>query len=149
MQLIIFIGIPASGKSSFYKERFIDTHVRINRDMLKTKNRETKLFEWCLGLEQPCVIDNTNVTAKVRSSFIAKSREAGFKVIGYYFESKCEDCYTRNQQRPGAAKVPDVALYSKKSEMELPEYREGFDELHFVRISSNGFVVELWNESEK
>ena len=40
MQLIIFMGLQASGKSTFYREKFIDTHIRLNLDMLKTRHRE-------------------------------------------------------------------------------------------------------------
>ncbi|MEL6944740.1 MAG: ATP-binding protein, partial [Bacteroidota bacterium] len=36
MQAILFIGIQASGKSTFYKERFFNTHVRISMDLLNT-----------------------------------------------------------------------------------------------------------------
>jgi len=36
MEAVIFTGIQAVGKSTFYKEHFFTTHVRINLDMLKT-----------------------------------------------------------------------------------------------------------------
>ena len=39
-ECIIFVGIQGSGKSTFYKENFFKTHVRINLDMLKSRNRE-------------------------------------------------------------------------------------------------------------
>ena len=68
---MIFIGIQGSGKSAFFKARFAETHVRINRDMLKTANRERRLFELCLETGQPCVIDNTNPLATDRAAFIA------------------------------------------------------------------------------
>jgi len=42
MQIIIFIGIPASGKSSFYKELFFNSHIRISMDLLNTRNKEGK-----------------------------------------------------------------------------------------------------------
>jgi len=61
MEAVILIGIQASGKSSFYKERFFDTHVRINLDMLKTKHRQRVLLDACLAGKQPFVVDNTNV----------------------------------------------------------------------------------------
>jgi hypothetical protein len=44
-----------------------DTHVRINLDMLKTKHRQQFLLDACLSGKQPFVVDNTNVTAEVRS----------------------------------------------------------------------------------
>ena len=43
MELALFIGIQATGKSSFYKERFYRTHVRVNYDMVKTRDREAIL----------------------------------------------------------------------------------------------------------
>ncbi len=35
MQIMIFVGIQASGKSTFYHQYFANTHLRINLDMLK------------------------------------------------------------------------------------------------------------------
>ena len=40
MEAVILIGIQGAGKSTFYKDRFFNTHVRINLDMLKTRHRE-------------------------------------------------------------------------------------------------------------
>ena len=37
-EAVILIGIQATGKSEFYKNKFADTHMRINLDMLKTRN---------------------------------------------------------------------------------------------------------------
>lgn len=48
MEAVIFIGLQASGKSTFYQERFFNTHVRINLDMLKTRNREKQSLQVCL-----------------------------------------------------------------------------------------------------
>jgi predicted kinase len=39
VEAVILIGIQGSGKSTFFKEKFADTRVRINLDMLRTKNR--------------------------------------------------------------------------------------------------------------
>src|SRR5688572_26966039 len=69
MECVIFIGIQGSGKSAFFKQEFADTHLRINRDMLKTKSREAKFFELCLATGQRCVIDNTNPTRDSRRDF--------------------------------------------------------------------------------
>ena len=63
MQLLLFCGVQASGKSSYYKAHFADTHIRLNLDMLRTRHREALLFHACLQAKQPCVIDNTNPTA--------------------------------------------------------------------------------------
>jgi predicted kinase len=43
MEAVILIGIQGSGKSTFCRERFFNTHIRINLDMLKTRHRERYL----------------------------------------------------------------------------------------------------------
>ncbi|MDJ0635658.1 MAG: AAA family ATPase [Xenococcaceae cyanobacterium MO_188.B29] len=92
MEAIIFVGLQASGKSSFYREKFIDTHIRINLDMLKTRHREKILFNACLEAKQPFVIDNTNPTIADRSRYIEPAKAKGFKIIGYYFQPNLEEC---------------------------------------------------------
>ena len=60
MEAIIFIGLQAAGKSSFYRDRFFNTHIRINLDMLKTRHREQMILQACLTAKQSFVVDNTN-----------------------------------------------------------------------------------------
>jgi predicted kinase len=144
---IIFTGIPASGKSSFFKERFFDTHIRINLDMLKTRHREKLMVQACIAAKQPFVVDNTNATAAEREQFITPAREAGFKVIGYYFSSKVQDALERNCKREGKARIPDKGVTGTAGRLELPVLIEGFDELWYVRMGGNGgFIIEEWND---
>ena len=49
MEGVIFIGIQASGKSTFYIENFFDTHVRISMDLLNTRNKELQFLHKCSG----------------------------------------------------------------------------------------------------
>jgi len=92
MNLIIFSGIPGSGKSTFYKEIFYDTHVRVNLDMLKTKNREENLIRCCLQSLQPFVIDNANLTKADRQKYIEAAKEFRFKSERVFFCSYSERC---------------------------------------------------------
>jgi len=39
MEAVILIGIQGSGKSTFYRDRFFNTHVRINLNILKRRSR--------------------------------------------------------------------------------------------------------------
>src|SRR5438067_13598818 len=118
MEAVLFIGIQGSGKSSFYKERFFHTHVRISLDMLRTKNRQQVLLRACLEAKQPFVVDNTNVTAQARAHFIAPAKAAGFRVVGYYFRSDVKAALLRNSRREGAASVPDKALLGTYKQLE-------------------------------
>ncbi|NPV92178.1 MAG: AAA family ATPase [Firmicutes bacterium] len=134
MEAVLFIGMPAVGKSTFYRERFFKTHVRINLDMLKTRNRERILFEACLKAKQSFVVDNTNPTAADRLRYIEAARTAGFSVIGYYFQSRMQDSLLRNEQRSGRERVPAAALRGIRNKIQPPGLQEGFDELYYVRI---------------
>jgi predicted kinase len=143
MELVIFIGIQGSGKSTFYKERFIDTHIRINLDMLKTQNREKIILSACLEAKQPMVVDNTNPSARDRQRYIPAAKQANFKVVGYYFTSSLTSCLNRNEKRRHE-KIPVEAIVSTYNRLESPTYAEGFDTLYEVEISEDGeFRVRL------
>ena len=140
--MVIFIGIQGAGKSSFFKQYFFDTHIRINLDMLKTKHREKLLIEACLEAKQPFVIDKTNPTIEGRAKYIALAKEYRFSVIGYYFASNLTGAIRRNNQREGKAKVPGKAIMATYKRMQIPSLAEGFDELFYVRIDeTKGFIV--------
>jgi predicted kinase len=139
MELVLFIGIPGSGKSTFYAQRFLNTHVRINRDMLRTETREKILFEACLRAKQPFVLDNTNVTSEKRASYIKQAKAARFRVIGYFFNCAVDEALKRNEQRIGKARIPNVAIYAMTKKLEVPGSSEGFDELFHVK---NDFTIE-------
>jgi predicted kinase len=147
MEAVVFIGIQGSGKSSFYKERFFNSHVRINLDMLKTKHRQQLLLNACIEGKQPFVVDNTNVTAQGRAKFIAPAKAAGLRVVGYYFRSDVKAALVRNSLRDGIARVPVKAILGTYKRLQLPRREEGFDNLFYVRIGETGeFVLEEWKD---
>ncbi len=146
MQLVIFMGIQAAGKSTFFRERFVDTHTRINLDMLRTRHRERVLFEACLTAKQSVVVDNTNVSRSDRARYIGPARAAGFSVEGYYFRSVRSESVARNAAREHGARVPIRGLLGTAARLEIPKLTEGFDTLHYVRIGE-GFVVEPWERT--
>ena len=149
MEAVIFVGLQGAGKSSFYKERHFATHLRLSLDMLKTRHRERRLLQACVEALQPFVVDNTNPTRAERRVYIRAAREAGFRVIGYYFRSRVEDCMRRNEARPEGRRVPLKGLLGTAGRMELPSLEERFDGLHYVRIDeTGGFVVEGWRDEE-
>jgi predicted kinase len=150
VEAVIFVGLQGAGKSTFFRERFFDTHLRLSLDMLRTRPRERRLLQACVEARQRFVVDNTNPTRAERQVYIRPAREAGFRVIGYYFRSRVEDCMRRNEQRPAARRVPLRGLLGTAGRMELPSLAEGFDELHYVRIDEDcGFVVEGWRDEDR
>jgi predicted kinase len=147
MELVVFIGIQATGKSSFYLDRFFRTHVRVNLDMLKTRNREQILVRACIEGKTKFVSDNTNLTEDDRARFIAPARAAGYLVHGYYFQSRAADALLRNGSRAEQDRVPDLAIRSAMRCLKTPKLAEGFDKLFFVRFGpAQGFVVDDWKD---
>jgi predicted kinase len=147
MEAVIFIGLQAAGKSSFYRDRFFDTHIRINLDMLKTRYREQIIFQACLTAKQSFVVDNTNPAVRDRERYIKSAREKDFRIIGYYFQSLIRDCLQRNNERSLSQSIPEVALYATRKKLVIPSFNEGFNELYYVKIGENkSFIVEEWQD---
>lgn len=138
MQLIIFTGAQASGKSSFYLLNLAHSHLRINLDMLKTRYRENIIFEAGLASKTQMVIDNTNPTQADRARYIQRAIDAGFEVISYYFETDLNSALERNSHRHGKANIPEVGVRATFKKLELPTRDEGFSELFKISIIGNG-----------
>jgi predicted kinase len=143
MEAVIFVGIQASGKTTFYRQRFFDSHIRISLDVLRTRHREQILFSACLEAKQPFVIDNTNPLPIDRARYIEPARAAGFRVVAYFFETTLKDAIRRNNQRAGKQKIPVPAIAGALRKLQPPTKEEGFDELFTVTIApENTFVVK-------
>lgn len=151
MELIILIGLQASGKSAFRRTHFSNTHFCISKDdfpKAKKRNlRQHRMLEEAFRQGLSVVVDNTNPTIEDRAALIRLAQTFQAKVTGYYFESIVADCLKRNHERQGIARVPDVALFSTIKKMQLPSYSEGFDKLFYVRITGNlNFEISDWIE---
>ncbi len=150
MEAVIFTGIQASGKSTFYRERFFATHVRINLDMLRTRHREQLLLRACIEGQQRFVVDNTNPTVAERARYIIPAREEGFRIVGYVFPPDVGGSIRRNAGRDRRERVPPAAIGGTAKRLEIPQYDEGYDELYVVRINDTGaFVAEEWSRSDE
>ena len=145
-EMIIFIGIPASGKSTFYEQNFAATHDRISLDILKTRFREDKMLVEAVDAGKSCVIDNTNVSVADRKKYLDIAKEHGYKIIGYYFRSAIDECRIRNDQRQSKKQVPEIALRNKAAHLEQPSKQEGFDELYYVKIVDDKFEITPYQE---
>ena len=141
MELIIFVGLPASGKSTFYRQRFAATHTLVSKDRMPAKHkqpRQLREIAEALAAGHSVVVDNTNPTVADRAPLITLGREQGATTIGYSFLTSVADALARNRGREGKARVPDVAIYTSAKRLTPPTSAEGFDALFTVTIAGNG-----------
>lgn len=150
MECVILIGLPAAGKSSFYRERFAATHDHVSKDLMRhtrrPQRRQEQLVAQSLSSGRPVVVDNTNPSVAARAPLIAVARAHGAEVIGYYFPTEAADALRRNRAREGRERVPDVAIFASRKRLEPPSRVEGFDRLFVVRLiePERRFEVTDW-----
>ncbi len=147
MQLVLFCGIQATGKTTFYQQQFLHSHVRLSLDLLRTRHREQRLLQACLDTQMRCVVDNTNPTRAERASYLAPARAAGYELVGYFFQSIAAEALVRNRHRPLERQVPDPGIRATRNRLEIPSRVEGFDKLYFVRtLGKQEFAVTDWQD---
>jgi tRNA uridine 5-carbamoylmethylation protein Kti12 len=149
MEAVLSIGIQGSGKTSLYRERFFDTHVRISRDMLKTRSREMVLVKACFAARQSFVLDDTNASKAHRAEVIPLAKAAGFRVVAYYFRTPLRTALARNKRRSQGQVIPVPGVLATFKRFQPPEWEEGFDEIHVVEPSGENEVsVRSWTPEE-
>ena len=145
--VVIMIGIQGSGKSTFYHRFLADDYVRVNLDTLKTRSRESLLIEECFAMGKSFAVDNTNPTREERARYILRAKAEGYRIIGYFMESKIRECIARNSLREGKARVPEKAIAATSNKLQIPSFDEGFDELYFVKNDGTAMTVMPWRTS--
>jgi len=137
-ELIIFVGLPASGKSTYYAEKFAATHVHVSRDVIAKNERQAdskqrREIETALAAGKSVVIDNTNPSPESRAPFILLGRRHGARIIAIHFDADVKTALARNRLRKGTARVPDVAIFVTRKNLVPPGVEEGFDNVMVVR----------------
>lgn len=144
---MILIGLPASGKTSFYRERFAGTHDHVSKDLMRNarqpERRQQQVLTESLSLGRSVVVDNTNPSVAARKSIIEIARAHGAQVIGYFFIAEARDALRRNRTREGRERVPDVAIFTVRKQLEAPSLGEGFDRLFAVRLDEKQRTFEV------
>ena len=143
MDAVVFCGIPGSGKTTFYCERFLQTHLRISLDMLRSRTREARIVRACVDARQPFVVDNTNPTRAERRRYLEAASAADFVTRAFFFEVSPRVAIARNLERPEDERIPAYAIMQTFKRLEIPKPEEGFFEVMRVRPGREGsFVVE-------
>src|SRR4051794_11051101 len=143
MEAVVFCGVQGAGKSTFYRERFFATHVRISGDLMRTRHREQVFLRACLETGQPFVVDKINPTLAHRRPYVEAARAAGFTVVAYWFDVPVAVAPARNKRRGGRERTPLSGLYGTAKAMRPPAPGEGFDAVYRVSLDPDGPRVRV------
>ncbi|KAL6053486.1 DNA kinase/phosphatase Pnk1 [Balamuthia mandrillaris] len=142
-ELILFVGFPASGKSTFARKHFVPHgYVHVNQDTLKTKPKCLKATEEGLAEGKSVVVDNTNPDAAVRAEYISIAQEHGVPVRCFHFQTPLELAQHLNIFREkitnGEHKhVPRIGYAMFKKRFQEPSKSEGFTEIKKINFVAN------------
>ena len=147
-EIVCFVGLPASGKTTMYKTRFAETHVHVSKDNFRSnkdrKGRQAQLIEEAFADGKNVVVDNTNASLEERQQVIDLAKKHGAKLVCYNFMTDVDGCLERNAQRSGKAFVPKVGMLSVAKRLVRPTKDEGFDEMYVVKpIGGTEFSIEI------
>ena len=126
MEALVFCGIQASGKTTYYAQHFLHTHVRISLDLLRTRHRESVFLAACLETQMAFVVDNTNPTREERARYVRPALERGYRVDAYLFETDADAAIARNEGRTGRRSVPVAGVLGTRARLQVPDPGEGF-----------------------
>lgn len=138
----MLVGLQASGKTTFYRQRLAGTHVHVSKDAFpnarRPQRRQMRMIDEALAAGHDVVVDNTNPSPAEWAPVIAAARAHGARAVGYWFPPDLPASLTRNSAREGRIRVPDVGLYATIKILREPTTADGFDEVHTVRFDGDG-----------
>jgi histidinol-phosphate phosphatase family protein len=129
-ELVILVGYPASGKSTWTRENLGD-HMVVSKDMMGSNKvkQQAQQLEQHLGAGNNVILDNTNLSLEERAQAIPIAKKHGAKVVCVWVTTPFEECMERNAKREGKIKVPAVAMYGMRKRFSTPSLAEGIDEI--------------------
>ena len=143
--VVLSIGLPGSGKSSWFKRRgvtplssdllrrllFDDTTEQRYQDLVFGTLRS--LLRARLVARMPFnYVDATNLSPRERHGWIKMAREFGYDVHAVFFDVPLEVCMERNQRRERV--VPEDVMQRMSAKLRPPTFDEGFAKIIVVRV---------------
>lgn len=145
-ELIVMVGIPGSGKSSFVKEYIIPhKYIRINMDELKTTKKCIDKTIQNLTKGKNIVIDNTNLDIESRMKYTTIAKKYGYENIRCIVMNTDIDIAVHMNNVRHIYSEGEVPLINKIAYHRFKKYVPAdFDE-NFDKIEEVNFVLDMNN----
>jgi predicted kinase len=142
---VLAIGLPGSGKSSWFKRHNINP---LSSDMLRAllfddpteqrfqdlifSNLRSMLKARLIARRPMNYVDATNLSPHERNGWIKLAKDYGYEVQAVFFDVPVEVCLERNLRRE--RKVPEDAMRRMAGKLKQPTFEEGFSKITVVRV---------------
>ena len=143
--VVLAIGLPGSGKSSWFKRQSIHP---LSSDLLREllfddaqeqrfqdlvfSNLRSMLKARLIARRPMNYVDATNLTPQDRQSWIKLAKDYGYDVQGVFFDVPLEVCMERHQRRGRV--VPEEIMRKMAGKLKPPTFEEGFSKITVVRV---------------
>ncbi len=143
--VVLAIGLPGSGKSSWFKRHnihplssdllrellFDDAQEQRFQDLIFS-NLRSMLKARLIARRPLNYVDATNLTPHDRQSWIKLAKDYGYDVQGVFFDVPLDVCMERHQRRGRA--VPEDVMRKMAGKLKPPTFEEGFSKITVVRV---------------
>jgi predicted kinase len=143
--VVLAIGLPGSGKSSWFKRHNI---APLSSDLLRAllfddateqrfqdlvfSNLRSMLKARLIARRPINYVDATNLTPHERQSWIKLAKDYGYEVQAVFFDVPVEVCLERNQRRERV--VAEDVMRRMAGKLRPPTFEEGFGKITVVRV---------------
>ena len=143
--VVLAIGLPGSGKSSWFKRHDI---VPLSSDMVRSllfddvreqrfqdlvfSNLRSMLKARLIAKRPMNYVDATNLTPQERQHWIKLAKDYNYEVHAVFFDVPLEVCLERHQRRDRV--VPEDMMRRMAAKLKTPTFEEGFAKITVVRV---------------
>ncbi|HKW68714.1 MAG TPA: ATP-binding protein [Terriglobales bacterium] len=143
--VILAIGLPGSGKSTWFKRRdAVPLSSDVIRSMLFDDVTEQRFQDLVFSTLRSLLrarlvarmplnyVDATNLSPHDRRGWIKMAHDFGYEVQAVYFDVPTEVCMQRNARRNRV--VPEEVMQRMAGKLRAPKFEEGFSKITVVRV---------------
>ena len=151
--VVLAIGLPGSGKSSWFKRHNV---VPLSSDMVRAllfddvreqryqdlvfSNLRSMLKARLIAKRPMNYVDATNLTPQERQHWIKLAKDYQYEVHAIFFDVPLEVCLERHQRRDRV--VPEDVMRRMAAKLKPPAFEEGFAKITVVRVKKKDAAAE-------